>query len=117
MATAMTTSVSIVIPVYNEEENVVEGYHELTSILRQTGYTYELLYVDDGSRDNTVQNLLAVAGQDSSVRVIQFRRNFGQTAAMAAGLDHARYDVVVTLDGDLQNFCVTTKFHCGSGFV
>jgi glycosyltransferase involved in cell wall biosynthesis len=97
------TSVSIVIPVYNEEDNVAEGYHELTGILTRAGYRYEIIYIDDGSRDKTIQNLVNVAGRDPSVRIIQFRRNFGQTAAMAAGLEHARNDIVITLDGDLQN--------------
>ncbi len=96
-------SVSVVIPVYNEEDNVGESYRELTDVMQGAGYRYELIFVDDGSRDNTISNLLKVAGNDTSVRIVQFRRNFGQTAAMAAGLDHTRYDVVVTLDGDLQN--------------
>lgn len=95
--------ISVVIPVYNEEESVTESYQELTKVLDSTGRPYELLFVDDGSSDETVDRLMAAAGEDPNVRVVQFRRNFGQTAAMAAGLDYARYDVVVTLDGDLQN--------------
>ncbi len=96
-------SVSLVIPVYNEEENVAESYRELTDVLTGARYIYELIFVDDGSKDRTVENLQKVSANDQAVRIIQFRRNFGQTAAMAAGLEHSRYDIVVTLDGDLQN--------------
>ena len=96
-------TISVVIPLYNEEDNVAESYREITDVLEGAGFHYELIYVDDGSRDQTVPNLEKASGGDSRVRIVQFRRNFGQTAAMAAGLDHSRYDVVVTLDGDLQN--------------
>lgn len=103
----MPFGISAVVPVYNEEQNIVECYLELSSVLERLAssleWEYELIIVDDGSSDRTVSNLLHAAGQDSHLRVVEFRRNFGQTAAMAAGLDHARYDVVVTLDGDLQN--------------
>lgn len=95
--------ISVVIPVYNEELNVGESYSELKGVLDQTTEPYELIFVDDGSRDKTVANLQAAAGNDPRVRIVQFRRNFGQTAAMSAGLDFSRYDIVVTLDGDLQN--------------
>ena len=95
--------ISAVIPLYNEEENVGLMYQELTDALTKFGREYELVFVDDGSRDQTVKNLLRVAGRDPHVRLIQFRRNFGQTAAMAAGLEHSKYEIVVTLDGDLQN--------------
>lgn len=95
--------ISVVIPVYNEEESVQGMYHELTEALQETGMPYELLFVDDGSSDGSIAHLLSIAGTDNSLRIIEFRRNFGQTAAMAAGLEHSRYDYVVTLDGDLQN--------------
>lgn len=95
--------ISAVIPVYNEEENVAECYRELTGVMRRMGCEYELLFVDDGSRDQTIPALVEASEGDPRVRIVQFRRNFGQTAAMAAGLDHSRYDIVVTLDGDLQN--------------
>jgi len=100
---APQTTVSVVVPLYNEEENVTESYLEISDVLQRAGYKYEIIFVDDGSKDNTVKNLLAVSKGDASVRIIEFRRNFGQTAAMAAGLDYSRYDIVVTLDGDLQN--------------
>lgn len=95
--------ISVVIPVYNEELNVRESYNELKGVLDRMNEPYELLFVDDGSKDRTVANLQEAAKGDPALRVIQFRRNFGQTAAMSAGLDYSRYDVVVTLDGDLQN--------------
>ncbi len=95
--------VSVVVPLYNEEENVPYLYKELTDVMRSFGREYELVFVDDGSRDATLKNLLETVGDDTCARVVEFRRNFGQTAAMAAGLEHARYDIVVTMDGDLQN--------------
>jgi glycosyltransferase involved in cell wall biosynthesis len=95
--------ISVVIPVYNEEENVTEGFCEVISILEGMGRPYEVIYVDDGSRDATVQRLVECAGNDPHFKLIQLRRNFGQTAAMAAGFDHTSYEIVVALDGDLQN--------------
>lgn len=95
--------ISVVIPLYNEEGNVAALYAELAEVMRGTGREFELIFVDDGSRDNSLNNLLAASHGDESVQIIQFRRNFGQTAAMAAGLEHARYDIVLTMDGDLQN--------------
>jgi len=95
--------ISVVIPVYNEEENVAEGFREVSGVLETTGMPYEIIYVDDGSRDRTVATLLESAGNDPHLRLIQLRRNFGQTAAMSAGFDHTQYDIVIALDGDLQN--------------
>ncbi len=95
--------ISVVIPVYNEEDNVAEGFREVTEILASTKRPYEIIYVDDGSRDRTVARLLECGGNDPHLQLIQLRRNFGQTAAMAAGFDHAKYEIVVALDGDLQN--------------
>jgi len=95
--------ISVVIPVYNEEDNVAEGFREVTGVLSRMGCAYEIIYVDDGSKDETVKRLLKAAEGDPHLRLVQLRRNFGQTAAMAAGFDHTQYDIVVTLDGDLQN--------------
>ena len=95
--------VSVVIPVYNEELNVGLLYGELCEVMQRMGCDYELIFVDDGSKDRSVENLMAAGKGDPHLRIIQFRRNFGQTAAMAAGLEHSRFDAVVTLDGDLQN--------------
>lgn len=96
-------SVSVVIPVYNEEDNIEHSYVEVTEVMSGLGMPYEIIYIDDGSRDKTLEKLIALSESDSNLKVIQFRRNFGQTAAMAAGFDHSRYDIVVALDGDLQN--------------
>jgi glycosyltransferase involved in cell wall biosynthesis len=95
--------ISIVVPVYNEEENVLLLHDKLTAALGDLGLTYEILYVDDGSSDRSFALLESIAKRDSKVRVIRFRRNFGQTAAMAAGLHHAKGNVIVPLDADLQN--------------
>lgn len=95
--------ISVIVPVYNEEDNVAESYAEISRVLRGMGREYEILFIDDGSRDETLKRLQAVSHGDARVRIVEFRRNFGQTAAMAAGFDYARGDIVVTLDGDLQN--------------
>ncbi len=99
----MTPELSIVIPVHNESPNIKPLYEELTQKLGQYGRSYELLIVDDGSTDDTFEQLAALQARDSRLRVIRFRRNFGQTAAFAAGFAHARGRLVVTSDGDLQN--------------
>lgn len=95
--------VSLVIPLYNEEENIRPLYAELCSVSEKFGLSCEFVFIDDGSTDETVSVLRLAAAGDSRVKLVRFRRNFGQTAAMAAGLDYASGDVVVTLDGDLQN--------------
>jgi glycosyltransferase involved in cell wall biosynthesis len=94
---------SIVVPIYNEEENISALYDKVTSALAASGLKYELILVDDGSRDKSFSLLKMVAAKDPRVKVIRFRRNFGQTAAMAAGFNAAAGDVVVPMDGDLQN--------------
>lgn len=96
-------TVSVVVPLYNEEENVRELHERLRSVLDLTGKEYEILFVDDGSTDHTLQVLQEIQAQDNRVIVLSFRRNFGQTAAFAAGFDYASGDVIVTMDGDLQN--------------
>lgn len=95
--------VSIVIPLYNEEESVDALHREVTAAAERLGREYELILVDDGSRDGTTEKLRAICGRDPRVKVVRFRRNYGQTAALQAGFDHARGNVVITLDGDLQN--------------
>ena len=99
----MDPQLSIVIPVRNESPNITPLYDELTQVLGQYGRSYELLIVDDGSTDDTFEKLAALQARDSRLRVIRFRRNFGQTAAFAAGFAQARGRLVVTSDGDLQN--------------
>jgi len=99
----MIPELSIVIPVQNESPNIKPLYEELTQALGQYGRSYELVIVDDGSTDDTFEQLAALQARDPRLRVIRFRRNFGQTAAFAAGFAHARGRLVVTSDGDLQN--------------
>jgi len=96
-------SVSIVIPLYNEEANVEGLVSELASVLDRSEREVEVVLVDDGSADGTAEQLLEIPRRDPRFRVILFRRNFGQTAAMSAGFDHARGDVIVTMDGDQQS--------------
>src|ERR671937_605081 len=95
--------ISVVIPLFNEEENVRALLDELFSELRKLDRTYEVICVDDGSRDRTFEELSRIASQRRELRVIRFRLNFGQTAAMSAGIEAARGDVIVPMDGDLQN--------------
>jgi len=99
----MHPELSIVIPVHNESPNIKPLYEELTETLGQYGHPYEILIVDDGSTDNSFEQLAALQARDPRLRVIRFRRNFGQTAAFAAGIAAARGRLVVTSDGDLQN--------------
>lgn len=94
---------SVVIPVFNEEGNVGDLHDQLTRSLEALGRPYELLLVDDGSTDGTLGRLLEIEARDERVRVLRLRRNFGQTAAFSAGFDHARGEIVITSDGDLQN--------------
>ena len=95
-------AVSVVIPLYNEEENVEILNERLGATMKNIG-DYEIVYVDDGSTDGTLRLLEQIQAQDENVIVLSLRRNFGQTAAFAAGFDFARGDVIVTMDGDLQN--------------
>ncbi len=95
--------ISIVIPLFNEEENVEEAYLRVKEALSAMGKDYEMIFVDDGSRDGTLSILKGITDRDKKVRVISFRRNFGQTAAMSAGFDYARGKIVIPMDGDLQN--------------
>jgi glycosyltransferase involved in cell wall biosynthesis len=99
----MSPEISVVIPLYNEEPNVELLYEELAGVLRTLPREYEIILVDDGSTDGTFARLAAIQRRDRKVRVIQFTRNFGQTAAFAAGFAHARGQFIITSDGDLQN--------------
>ncbi len=94
---------SIVIPVYNEEGNIETLHRELTEALEAIGREYEVIAINDGSQDRSYERLNAVQAGDRRWHIIHFRRNFGQTAAMAAGFDAARGEIVVTMDADLQN--------------
>jgi glycosyltransferase involved in cell wall biosynthesis len=94
---------SIVIPVYNEEENVEPLIQEINAAVRPLGMRYEIIAVDDGSKDNTFPALAQMYQNEPHLRVLKLKRNFGQTAALAAGLAHANGEVVVIMDGDGQN--------------
>lgn len=95
--------VSVVVPIYNEEESIPTLYARLTEELEVLGTPYEIIAVDDGSRDRSFELLRTYAEDDARLRLVRFRRNFGQTAAFSAGFDRARGEVVVTIDADLQN--------------
>jgi glycosyltransferase involved in cell wall biosynthesis len=95
--------VSIVVPLYNEADNIPTLYRETSDAMEQLGRSHELILVDDGSQDRTPELLAGLAHSDPRVLVVTFRRNFGQTAAMAAGIDLAQGAVIVPMDGDLQN--------------
>jgi glycosyltransferase involved in cell wall biosynthesis len=103
MPAAPRPKLSIVVPFYNEEESIRPLYDAIVQAMDPLGIALELVLVDDGSRDGTLARATEIARLDSRVRVVKFRRNYGQTAAMAAGIEQARGDVIVTMDGDLQN--------------
>ena len=96
-------SVSVVIPVYNEEASLQELYQEIIAAMDPTGWEYEMIFVDDGSTDGSLEILKQLSEQDKRVKVIVFARNFGQTAALDAGFHQALGDIVVPIDADLQN--------------
>ena len=95
--------VSFVIPVYNEEENLPDFYRELTAAGEKLHGSCEIIFVDDGSRDGSFPALRRIQAADSKVKIIRLRKNFGQTAALAAGFDRSRGEIIITLDADLRN--------------
>ena len=95
--------ISIVTPVYNEEDNVVFFNEEITKVRKTTGMDYELIYVNDGSKDRTDELIRELAEKDSHVRAVTFARNFGHQTAITCGMDFARGDAVITMDGDMQH--------------
>jgi len=94
---------SIIVPLFNEEENVRPLYERISREVGLLGIDYEILLVDDGSHDRTFEIASQLASDDRRLRVIRFRKNFGQTPAMAAGIDYAKGQILLTMDGDLQN--------------
>ena len=96
-------NVSIIVPLYNEQESVRPLYEAIVRAVEPLRRPFEMVFVDDGSKDDTVAIAKALAQRDARLRVVKFRRNYGQTAAMAAGIEHANGEVLVTMDGDLQN--------------
>ena len=101
--TSPKIDVSFVIPVYNEEENLPDFYRELTAAGEKLHGSCEIIFVDDGSRDGSFPALRRIQAADSKVKIIRLRKNFGQTAALAAGFDRSRGEIIITLDADLQN--------------
>src|SRR6478735_8235844 len=99
----MGPEISVVVPMRNESPNVERLYDDVTASLSAFGRSYEIVAIDDGSRDDTFELLSRLQAKDARLRVIRFRRNFGQTAAFAAGFKHARGRYIVTVDGDNQN--------------
>jgi glycosyltransferase involved in cell wall biosynthesis len=95
--------ISIIIPCYDEEGNVVPLYLRLRKVLEGIGDKWEIIFIDDGSTDNTFRILEGLNKKDKRVRIIKFRRNFGQTAAMDAGFKHAKGEIIIPMDADLQN--------------
>jgi glycosyltransferase involved in cell wall biosynthesis len=94
---------SIVIPIYNEEENIDPLYNEIISAVDGKYRDFEIIFINDGSRDGSLQKLKTLNKKDKRAKVINFRKNFGQSNAISAGFDYCKGDIVVTLDGDLQN--------------
>jgi len=99
----LTLPLSIVIPVFNEEDNLRPLHAKLVDVCQRIGKHFEVIYVDDGSKDSSLKVLESLAREDPCVKAIQLRRNFGQTAAIAAGVDAAQGDIVVLMDADMQN--------------
>ncbi|HOJ49839.1 MAG TPA: glycosyltransferase family 2 protein [Spirochaetota bacterium] len=94
---------SIVLPVYNEEKNISLLYEKLDKVLKGLNKSYEIIFVNDGSKDNSYDELVKIAENDKNVKIINLRKNFGQTAAMAAGIDYSIGEIIILMDSDLQN--------------
>lgn len=94
---------SVVVPFYNEEENIAELHRRLSAVLDQLGESYEIIFVNDGSTDGSASVLDKIRREHSSTKIIHLTRNYGQTSALAAGFDHARGNVIISMDGDLQH--------------
>ena len=103
MQTPNPIDCSIVVPLYNEAQVVEELYNRLTDVMKETKLSYELVFVDDGSSDDTLDILKSITDADDCVVTVELRRNFGQTPALAAGFDNTRGDIVISMDGDLQH--------------
>ena len=101
MSTETPIKYSIVVPFFNEQENIPPLYMKLTEVMDSIGEPYELVFVDDGSRDSTFRVLSEIYEHDRRVNLIRLRRNFGQTPALKAGFDFARGSIVISMDGDL----------------
>ncbi len=119
---AASVDLSVVIPVFNEEESLRPLFEELKDSLEKLSYTWEVIFIDDGSFDESEDVLRQLKAEDTRIGTIFFRRNFGQTAALSAGFDYARGDIIITIDADMQNDPadighVTEKLHEGFDIV
>ncbi|MFC1669910.1 glycosyltransferase family 2 protein [Spirochaetota bacterium] len=94
---------SLILPVYNEEENIKLQHDKIIKAINPLKITYEIIFVDDGSIDTSLEILKRIAKKDKNIKLISFRKNFGQTSAMAAGIDHSTGDIIIFMDSDLQN--------------
>jgi glycosyltransferase involved in cell wall biosynthesis len=103
MSTAINLDLSLVIPVYNEAANLPELHREISEACRTLHKSYEIIFIDDGSEDESLLVCKQLLKEDPRIRIIQLRKNFGQTAALSAGFDHAHGNIIITLDADLQN--------------
>jgi len=103
MGGRLEETVSVLIPIYNEEGNLPLLYDKLDSALKKMGRAYEIIFVDDGSSDGSLEILLDLREKNPNVKIISFSRNFGQTAALSAGIDSSKGDIIIPMDGDLQN--------------
>jgi len=102
-STSASPYLSVILPVFNEEESLTLQYKAVSDAVKKLKKTYEIIFVDDGSSDSSYDILKEIASSDKNVRLVRFRRNFGQTAAMAAGIDYSKGEVIVFMDSDLQN--------------
>nr|HPQ22700.1 glycosyltransferase family 2 protein [Saprospiraceae bacterium] len=96
-------NISVVIPLLNEDESIPELYAWITKVMNANNYSYEIIFVDDGSTDKSWREIEALSKSDNHVRGIKFRRNYGKSAALHEGFQHTRGDVVITMDADLQD--------------
>ena len=103
MLTEKTGLLTIIIPVYNEASNIRELFAKLQTVMLREQYQYEIIFVNDGSKDGSTEILNDVAEQNTQVKIVHFRRNYGQTSAMMAGLDYAHGEIIIPIDADLQN--------------
>ena len=94
---------SVFIPIFNEEDNISRLYSELKLVLKDAGFSYEIIFIDDSSVDSGYEIIKDIAKSDSNVKVIHFKRNYGQTAAMQAGFEYSSGKIIISMDGDLQN--------------
>jgi len=103
MQTVADPKLSVIVPFYNEEENIRSMHKAIVTAIEPLNVSFEMVFVNDGSKDSTLELAIDIARNDPRVKVVNFRRNYGQTPAMAAGIEHASGQILITMDGDLQN--------------